>query len=125
MEAVRLLDLAQSAGLRVTVDGPHLCITGKKKLEPLAKELLARKPEVFPLVQEREDAVRRRMTAMLPQVPQGGAIPFLVAVPAVPDVAPAPGCCLSCGDPLTTGQRYRCGPCGEAARRVLHQVRES
>ncbi|MDQ3779195.1 MAG: hypothetical protein M3354_01420, partial [Chloroflexota bacterium] len=55
-----------------------------------------------------------------PQVPLRGAIPFLVARAHTSQ----PGCCLSCGDPLGTGQRYRCGPCVQAAWAVLHEVRE-
>lgn len=57
-----------------------------------------------------------RVEAMLSQIPNKGAIPFLVAREAV---KPQAGCCLSCGEPVGTGNAYRCAPCGRAANLAL------
>lgn len=57
-----------------------------------------------------------RVGAMLPQIPDRGPIPFLVAREAV---EPQEGCCLSCGDLLKPGDAYRCAACGRAANLAL------
>jgi hypothetical protein len=57
-----------------------------------------------------------RVEAMLPQIPNKGPIPFLVAREAI---EPQAGCCLSCGDPLKFGDAYRCAACGRAANLAL------
>ena len=59
-----------------------------------------------------EAEVAWRLAAMRPQVPKIGAVPLLIARPDAPTPA---GTCLSCGDPLSGGAVYRCGPCVEAA----------
>ena len=52
-----------------------------------------------------------RVEIMLPQIPDRGPIPFLVAREAVEARA---GECASCGDPLGAGDAYVCGPCSRA-----------
>jgi hypothetical protein len=151
MDIVTLLREAESAGLQVRADGDRLVVRGPRSLEPLAKRLLERKADLLPLVTRRkeiedgpnvvaDDVVRSpgggdgaqparplglevtwRVEIMRPQVPRRGPIPFLVARQ---DVAPRPGCCLSCGDPVPEGRRYRCGPCQRAVEIVLDEIRE-
>ena len=150
MDVVTLLREAESAGLQVRADGDRLVVRGPRSLEPLAKKLLERKADLLPLLTRKEmqdgpnvvtdDVVRSpgggdraqparpvdpevawRVEAMRPQVPPRGPIPFLVARPGV---VPQPDCCLSCGDPLPDGRRYRCGPCQQAVEIVLNEVRE-
>jgi hypothetical protein len=150
MDIVTLLREAESAGLQVRADAGRLVVRGPRSLEPLAKKLLARKSDLLPLLTREEiedgtnvvadDVVRSpgggdraqparpvdpevawRVEAMRPQVPRRGPIPLLVARR---EVVPQPDCCLSCGDPLPEGRRYRCGPCQEAAWRVLTEIRE-
>ena len=67
-----------------------------------------------------DSEVAWRAEAMRPRVPATGPIPTLYArhLPPVPD-----GCCLSCGEPLPPGNRYRCEPCVRAAWLVLREVR--
>ena len=62
------------------------------------------------------DPVGWRVAVMAGQMPPAGAIPLLIARPGV-HFALA-GCC-SCGDPLGSGQRYRCAPCVEAVVTIL------
>jgi len=63
-----------------------------------------------------EPEISWRVEAMLSQIPDKGAIPFLVAREAV---EPQAGCCLSCGEPLNQGNAYRCAACGRAANLAL------
>jgi len=66
-----------------------------------------------------EDPVGWRVAVMAEQMPSSGAIPLLIARPGVH--FPLAGCC-SCGDPLESGQRYRCAPCVAAAVTVLERA---
>jgi hypothetical protein len=63
-----------------------------------------------------DEDIEWRVEAMLPQIPGNGPVPFLVAREAV---EPQAGCCLSCGEPLESDDRYRCTPCGRAANLAL------
>jgi hypothetical protein len=69
-----------------------------------------------------DEEVAWRVEAMRGQVPVTGTIPILLARPEA-RLAPR-GTCLSCGDPLSDGQRIRCVPCVRAVERVLYEVRE-
>lgn len=66
-----------------------------------------------------DEDVEWRVQAMLPQIPENGPVPFLIATEAV---APQAGCCLSCGEPLGADDRYRCTPCGRAANIALERA---
>lgn len=59
-----------------------------------------------------EPEIQWRVEVMLSQIPDKGPLPFLVAREAV---EPQAGCCLSCGDPLNSGEAYRCAHCSRAA----------
>jgi hypothetical protein len=61
-----------------------------------------------------------RCAVMATQLPRAGGIPLLLARPGVRFPL---GSCCSCGDPLGPGERYRCGPCVEAAVAVLEPAR--
>ena len=114
-----LLREAASAGLRISVEGDVLRVRGPKTGAPIAEQLAAHKPAVLALLtSEREQAIRLRVDAFRSQVPERGPIPFLAMTLTI-----APGACPSCGDPLGADERYRCGLCAEAARRVLAEVR--
>lgn len=52
MDSLTLLDEARTAGLDVTADGDRLVVRGPKCLEALAKQLLARKPELLGLLHQ-------------------------------------------------------------------------
>jgi hypothetical protein len=113
-----LLADAAAAGLHVSVDGETLRIRGPKAGALIAQQLAAHKPVVLALLTDtREAAIRERMTAFRPQVPETGPIPFLSLAPSI-----APGTCLSCGEPLAAGERHRCELCAVAARRVVAEV---
>lgn len=69
-----------------------------------------------------DEDIEWRVQAMLPQVPDSGPVPFLIAREAV---EPQAGCCLSCGEPLGLDDRYRCTPCGRAANLALELAMSS
>src|SRR5215472_15333657 len=98
MDGLRLLKEALACGLQVRVEGDKLIVRGPRRSEPLAKELLEHKVEIMAALTTREPDLAWRVEAMVPQIPEMGAIPFLVArkVDPVP-----PRCCLSCGDQLS------------------------
>ena len=68
-----------------------------------------------------EDEIAWRAEAMRPRVPPAGPIPSMYAR-RLPSPMPE-GYCLSCGEPITPGNRYNCEPCVRAAWQVLREVR--
>ncbi|MDP9353920.1 MAG: hypothetical protein M3R02_01300, partial [Chloroflexota bacterium] len=82
----------------------------------LAAIIKTHKSALIAHLREEEVAVAWRLHAMREQIPERGPIPFLVAVP---NVAPAPDTCLSCGDPIELGGYVqRCRLCAAAAVRA-------
>lgn len=114
------LAAARAAGLEVRADGGRLVVRGPKAAESLVRPLVAQPGAVLALLAAEDAEVAWRVEVMRPQVPLRGAIPVLVARPH----HSKPGGCNSCGDRLGAGQRYRWGPCTQAAWVVLHAVRE-
>ncbi len=53
MDGLGLLERARAAGLRVTVEEDTLVIRGPRTADALARELLAHKPEIMPLLSTR------------------------------------------------------------------------
>jgi hypothetical protein len=119
VDVLILLSEARFAGLRVTATGDQLVVQGPRRLEPMARLLLAEKPQVMRALAD-EQKVGWRIDAMRPQVTTTGAIPLLLARPGAPW---EPGQCCSCGDPLGPDERYRCAPCVTAAIAVLEIAR--
>ena len=62
------------------------------------------------------DPIGWRAAVMVAQVPRGGAIPLLLARPGIRF---SPGSCCSCGDRLTSDDRYRCSHCVAAVVAAL------
>jgi hypothetical protein len=56
MGALKLIEEARSAGLKLRVDGDRLVIRGPRSAEPIAKALLDRKKEILPFLQEQRAA---------------------------------------------------------------------
>lgn len=111
-----LVGEARATGLTVVADGDRLVVRGTKAQGALVERLLADKAGVLAvLAGEWKAEVAWRVTAIAPQIPAAGTIPFLVARPC----KAGPADCLRCGDPMEAGQRYACRACGEAARRAV------
>jgi hypothetical protein len=122
VDGMTLLEEARVAGLEVTAEGDRLIVRGPRSAESLAKTLLEHKSELIVILRMKDAEVACRVQAMLAQIPDNGPIPFLVAREAV---EPQAGCCLSCGESLGTGDRYRCTPCGRAANLALELAMSS
>ena len=101
----------EATGDRLRVDAPKGAIT----LE-LREALAACKAEVLAILNIPDDEIAWRIKAMLPQIPDVGPIPFLVAKPME---AIEPNCCHSCGDCLNGINGYVCGPCSQAKHQAI------
>ncbi len=119
MDGIALLTKARSAGLRVRAEGNCLRLDGPRRLEPLARALLARKAEVLEGLAVEEAEVAWRVGRMLPQVSTRGPIPFFVAR----QTRGGADTCASCGEAVGAG-KIRCYLCVAAAEQVLNAVRE-
>jgi hypothetical protein len=116
VDGMTLLEEARATGLEVKTEGDRLIVRGPRSAEGLARILLERKAELIVILKMRDAEVTWRVQAMLPQIPENGPVPFLIAREAV---EPQAGCCLSCGELLAGDDRYRCTPCGRAANLAL------
>lgn len=119
MDGVMLLREARLAGLSVTTDGRQVLVRGPRHLEPVARRVLAAKPDVLELLLK-EGEIAWRVEVMRRQIPADGAIPLLIARDEVPRPL---GTCCSCGDVLRAADRYRCVPCAAAAVAAIEATR--
>lgn len=109
-----LLAEARVAGLKVVADGDQLVVRGSRDQGALVERLMADKAGVLAALAD-EAEVAWRVAAMAAQVPVTGTLPILETRPC----KAGPTDCLSCGDPMEAGQRYRCRACAEVARRAV------
>ena len=118
MNPAKLIEELLSRGVLIEAEGERLRLDAPKgALTPELRSVLAdRKLEIIALLRASDAEVARRAEVMLPQIPDNGPVPFLVAREAV---EPQDGCCLSCGDPLNQGDANRCGYCGRAANLAI------
>jgi hypothetical protein len=89
-------------------------------LEPLARTILAEKPQILAALVDEEREVAWRIASMRPQVSANGPIPLLIARAVAGRSART---CCSCGDPLEPDDRYRCQPCATAVVSILLERR--
>lgn len=121
MTAIELLAQLRGRGVIIEAKGERLRVEAPKgAMTPELREALtAHKLEVLALTTIAEDEIAWRVAAMLPQIPNSGPVPFLIAR----QVANAePGGCHSCGEPLMTDNSYRCGPCSRAVNLALERA---
>jgi hypothetical protein len=123
MRPTELLTSLRRAGCHVSVRGDRLRVSGPGDVQltaDLRSALIEHKRQLLHLLAADDAEVRWRVEAMRPRVPASGVIPPMYArhlsrIPA--------DCCLSCGEPLTPGNKYHCEPCVRAAWQVLRDVR--
>lgn len=118
MNAAKLIEelrsrgvLIEDAGDRIRVDAPRGTLTPQ-----LCLVLADRKPEILALLRTGDAEIAWRTAAMLPQIPNTGPLPFLIACEAV---EPQAGYCLSCGNLLNQGNANRCAACRRAANLAI------
>ena len=121
MDARELLVELERRGVELAISGRRLRYRPQHAVTPVLRVAMAeRRDELLALLADEEEEVRWRADAMRSRVPATGPIPTLCARPAT---TVAPGCCLSCGERLPAGGRYRCDPCVKAAWRALREAR--
>jgi tubulysin polyketide synthase-like protein len=121
VDAIELLDELTDRGVQLVSGNGRLRFQPKRLVTPeLRQALIDHKAELIALLAREKAAVRWRAEAMRPRVPPTGPIPPMYArrLSRVPSNG-----CLSCGDPLTPGNKYHCEPCVRAAWIVLREVR--
>ncbi|MDP9358420.1 MAG: hypothetical protein M3R02_24655 [Chloroflexota bacterium] len=119
MSAPTLLADLRTRGVHLDVDGDRIRarFKGRTLAPDLAAVIRANKSALLAHLREEEAAISWRVEAMQQQIPERGAVPFLVAIP---NVVPAAGACLSCGDSIElVGYVQRCRLCAIAAGRAL------
>ena len=120
--AIELLTDLRRRGLELVRDGDKIKYRPQDALPPeLRAAMTEHKAELLVLLDGDEREVRWRAEAMRLRLPPTGPIPPMYA-----RVLPLPvpdGCCQSCGEQLTPGNRYHCEPCVRAAWQVLREVR--
>ncbi len=122
MDTTEVLERLSARGVVLVADGQRLRFRPREAVTPdLRAALVEHKAELLRLLGAEQEEIRWRAEAMRLQLRPTGPIPFLVARRPLTD---APGRCLSCGDVLIEGRRYRCGPCVCAVERVLNEMRE-
>ncbi len=118
MKAAKLLSELYSCGVIVEAAGQHLRIDSPKgAITPeLRAALIRRKAEIMSLLKHTDSEIAWRVQAMLSQIPNKGAIPFLIAKPGK---TTKKGHCLSCGECLIGEEVSRCSLCNRAANLAL------
>jgi hypothetical protein len=118
-----LLAELRAAGVELKADGDRILVRPAGALTPELRASIQRlKPVVLALLAGHDAEVAWRVEAMRPRVPATGPIPPMYArrLRSVED-----GACLSCGEPLTPGNKYHCEPCVHAAWQVLREARRN
>ena len=112
---VTLLAEARAIGLVVHVNEGRLVARGPRTGHAIAERLLADGHAVADELTRENAEIAWRVAELRPKVPATGPIPILI----VREGDFARDCCLSCGEPLATGQSWRCGLCLRAINQVL------
>ncbi len=118
MKAIKLLAELHSRSVIVEAVGEHLRIDAPKgAITPeLRVALVQQKAEILSLLKITDSEIAWRVQTMLLQIPDRGAIPFLIAKPVK---TTQKGHCLSCGDCLIGDEVSRCSLCNRAANLAL------
>ena len=122
MDATEVLAELTRRGVKIMVEGDRLRFRPQQAVTPdLRAAMAAHKAELLTLLDGDEPEVRWRADAMRLRMPPTGVIPPIYARSLTSPTPP--GDCLSCGEPLTPGNKYHCEPCVKAAWLVLREVR--
>ncbi len=112
MRTTDLLVHLRECGVQLHVNGYNLKVSAPKGVltSELRDTLIQSKAEIIAFLKTHNSEIAWRVQAMLPQIPNEGQIPLLVAREAV---EPGPDECLSCGDPIHIS-KFLCQNCERA-----------
>lgn len=114
MVGLTLIQQARLAGFTVWAEGGTLRLKGPRQREPLARELMAQKPQVMAEL-ARERTRRRPPVGWVPITPELFKVRTIDDLLSLPDSEQPPEPCFNCGCArwwqLRRGGRWRCGTC--------------
>lgn len=121
MTAIELLSDLRSRGVQIEAKGDRLRIDAPRGVldRETRKKLAECKSELLTLLNSDDEDIAWRIEAMLPQIPDIGLIPFLVARTGVER---GPSQCHSCGEPLSTLDVFICSLCSRAKNLALEKA---
>lgn len=118
MNAAELLSTLRESGVSLETAGDRLIVDAPKgAVTPELKEALStHKSEILAILNIAENEIAWRVEVMLPQIPNAGPLPFLVAKKGLEF---DPNTCHSCGEVLENGSGYICGYCSRAKHQAI------
>ena len=118
MNTAELISTLRESGVSLETSGDRLIVDAPKgAVTPELKEALSmHKSEILAILHMAENEIAWRVEVMLPQIPNVGPLPFLVARKGVEF---DPNTCHSCGDLLEDGSGYVCGYCSRATHQAI------
>lgn len=120
MTASELLTALRDKGIRLEARGNKLRYYPASAVEPELREVLAaHKTEVLALLKASDEEIAWRIKAMLPQIPDTGPIPLLIARAGIETRR---GQCVSCGNLLQPSDGFVCTLCGRAKNLALEMA---
>ena len=117
MTASELLMTLRDRGIQLEAQGDKLRYYPASAVGvELREALAAHKAEVLALLKVNDEEIAWRIKAMIPQIPDTGPIPLLIARAGIETTQ---GQCVSCGNWLQTGDGFICTLCGRAKSLAL------
>lgn len=116
MTGIEILAELEQLGVRLRVKDGHIIAQPLSAVDvDLRRKVVMHKTEILMLL-KMDDEISWRVRAMLPQIPNEGLIPFLVARSSI---KPGPRDCPSCGELLSSTDGYVCGLCSRAKNQAI------
>lgn len=114
---MELVSNLSSKGVRLKAENGALIVDAPEGVldETMWQTLAEKKPDLLPFFTHGWE-VGWRTAAMMPQIPESGSIPFLVARKSENRGFQD---CLSCGEPIDKSDGYICGYCSRAKNLAL------
>jgi len=120
MTPIEIVASLSSKGVRLEYEDGVLVVDAPEGIvdESMWQALAEQKPVIIPFLAHGWE-VGWRAAAMLPQIPETGPIPFLIARKLTKSDSES---CHSCGEAIGTNEGYVCGNCNRAKHLALDLV---